>query len=161
MRQKLLTLTATVSLALCLAAALMWTRSMVWGDLVVIPGRHQIAIRSDQGLISADISRADPEDPPEWRHDAWRHSSDWSPWSSDGPRWWNRIGFGHYVGGSRSGARIDKYVVPYYFLVAVTGLLPLAFLARRYASSKQFSLRELLAAMTVVAFFLILAALLR
>ena len=116
-----------LSLSMCVAACALWIRSEWTGDVVVWNGdHHHIVVRSEQGLIRTDVSPADPAEPRGFRRDSWTHADPWgwSAWRWQGPRWWDRIGFGHYVGGTQSGARVDQFVVPYYALFALTAILP-------------------------------------
>ena len=127
MRQRLFTLAATASLVLCLAAAAMWVRSTRRGDVFTAGGRHGLVIRSQPGLIIVNVSPGVAGDGPEWRHEALPYPAGWSRWSRQDPRWWNRLGFGHDVGWTQ-GQRVHSLVLPYYFVVSVTGVLAGLFL---------------------------------
>jgi hypothetical protein len=120
----LFTLCWTLSLLLFVAACAMWARSLWKGDVVVWTGRHSLVLRSERGLVRTNVSLAEPGEPRGFRHDSWSHAPGYSAWRWLGSRWWDRMGFGHYVGGSQSGGRIDQYVFPYYAVVALTALLP-------------------------------------
>lgn len=120
----LFNLAAGVSLVLCVAFAGLWVRSMYMGDLISVVGRDAMGIRSELGLIHVSISRAAAWERRPSRHEAWPHDPSYSPWSQLGRNWWDGLGFGHYIGWTASGYQIDQYVLPYYFLVVVTALLP-------------------------------------
>jgi hypothetical protein len=158
MRRKLTTIGAAISLVICLAAAVMWARSLRAGDLFVYIGQHAVGIRSEHGLIEVDLHRADADRARGWWHDSWLHAPDWSPWSSLGRGWLARLGFAHNIGSTAGGNRVDQFVIPYYFVVGATGLIGAILFAARGPFSRRFSLRMLLIATTLVAVGLGLAA---
>jgi hypothetical protein len=124
------------SLLLCLATCALWVRSLRTGDMLTWAGERAIVVRSDPGLITVNVSLAEPDQQLGFRYDSWTHSSDWSLWRWMGPRWWDRMGFGHYVGGSRTGQRVDQYVFPDYAVVVATAVLP-AFACVRWFHSRR------------------------
>jgi hypothetical protein len=160
MLRKSFILVATASMVFCLASSAMWLRSVRKGDLFAVVGQHSLVIRSETGLIFANVSRADENDQRGWWQDAWPHAKGWSAWNGMGPRWWNRLGFGHYVGSTTSNHRVDQFAIPYYFVVLITAVLPVILLVRRFIASRQFSLRELFVAMTAIAVYFGIVALL-
>jgi hypothetical protein len=124
------TLIAAAALVICLTACAMWLRSLWRGDVLRVTGRHEIVIMSEAGLILTNVSRGDPGVKQGWAHEAWQRPASWSPWQRLGSRWWDRLGFGHYVGSAPSGQRIDQFVVPHYFVALASALPPGMFLWR-------------------------------
>jgi hypothetical protein len=98
-----------------------------------------VAIRSEPGLIYVYVSPAEPGAQPGWRYASWVHAPDWSAWSRQGPRWWDRLGFGHYVGGNQSGGRVDLYIFPYYAAAAASAMLPGLLLIRFLRTRRRFA----------------------
>ncbi len=136
MRRKLFTLAGAASLVLCLAAAVMWVRSTRRGDVFTAPGRHKLVVRSQPGLIMVNVYPGAVGDEKGWRHEAWPYPAGWSRWSPLGPRWWDRLGFGHYVGWTER-QRVHSLVFPYYFVVLVTGVLAGQFLVQRLRAQRR------------------------
>jgi hypothetical protein len=137
-----LPLFAALSLLLCVTACAMGARSAWRGDLFVGPvGRHRLAIRFWDGLVFIDVSPveisggASPE--PNWRHESWPRVAGLSPWRLLHGRWWDRIGFGHYVGSTFLGQRVDQFVFPLYAVVLITALPPGLLLARHLRARRR------------------------
>lgn len=122
-RRRLLVLCATASLLLCVAAGALWARSIWWGDLLAFAGESSVVIMSDTGLVFISVA-TDADAPPGIRHEAWQQPSALSSWNRLGGRWWDRLGFGHYVGSGASNRPVHQFVVPHYAIVILSGLLP-------------------------------------
>jgi hypothetical protein len=152
MRFRKLRITWTVFCGIaCVLLIVLWVRSYWRGDLIGVVGNRSLHIRSEQGLIFTDVSTADAGDRRGWRHRMWPQTPDWSPWSGLGRHWWDRLGFGHYVGSTSTNQRVDQFVVPHYFVVVIAGLLAALPVASKYSSRRRFSLRTMLIATTLVA----------
>src|SRR5687768_9325405 len=136
MRRRLFTLAGTASLVLCLAAAAMWVRSTWRGDAFTVGGPLGLVIWSRPGLIVVNVCPGAAENRRGWRHEAWPYPAGWSRWSRQGPRWWDRLGFGHDVGWTE-GQRVDSLVLPYYFVVSVAGVLTGLFLVQRLRARRR------------------------
>jgi hypothetical protein len=121
----LLTLCTVLSLLLFVAVCALWVRSLRRGDLLDFVGLDlRLVIRSDAGLIVTQVSRAEVQDRPGLRHVSWPIPTNWSIWGVLGRRWWQRLGFGHNVGGTAAGQRVDQFVFPHYCLAAASLPLP-------------------------------------
>ena len=60
---------SAASLLLCLAACVMWVRSIGRGDLIAAVTSHTLILRSEPGLLFLNVSRAIPGDRPDWWYD--------------------------------------------------------------------------------------------
>jgi len=135
-------LVGALSLLLCLAACGLWARSVWRSDLLVAPiGEYNANVRSWDGLIYFDIYRqvALPGRSSErrWGHSSWPRANDESAWRWLGPRWWDRMGFGHYVGFNTVGQRVDQFVFPLYAVVLLTAVPPALVLVRHIRARRR------------------------
>jgi hypothetical protein len=122
MRRRLLNLLALLSLLVFVAVVALWVRSYWFVDTLTSSGATVHSISSHNGLLVWNSHRRDPfEQALPWRQ-VYRGRDLSYAWDRLGGSVWNRLGFGHALGGTPAGNPITQRVAPHWFLTLLAAL---------------------------------------
>src|SRR5687768_8695452 len=129
MKRRIVHLIAGLSLLLFVAAGVMWVRSLWRGDFLVVRAGVPavLVVHSQVGVLRIEVWPGDAAKPWSWQRESWRHPEERAA-----------LRFRHRVGRDERGRRIDRFVVPYYLIVAITAVAPAVMLVRLVRARRRF-----------------------
>lgn len=128
MRQRLINLSAALSVVACVAAAgMLATNPWLEGSFGRIGSAQSAYVLAASGTVTAYFNRTDAGETPRWIGAIWETPAGHAP----GRFRWERLGFGFGVGGTGGGNRVYAWTIPDWFLIMAFASWPAARWIRR------------------------------